>query len=183
MNRFFDLWVYLKVMDGLIATSTDLFWRMSWTQHSDHRQALLQGIWKEKLWVNVQFLKNKKQKEIYILDNFLVTFWFIWLRRNRDILVLTSKHLTFFIYMLTLGVGYQVSTIQLLSSSSAFHLLSTNENRWDPALKKLNQRDPAAARFEPSTDLEHEKLDHRTTVPLLYKLFHSVIDQIIIISR
>ena len=45
----------------------------------------------------------------------------------------------------------QVSAFHLLSSSSAFHLLLTNENWWDPALKKLNPWDPAAARFEPST--------------------------------
>ena len=45
----------------------------------------------------------------------------------------------------------QVSTFHLLSPSSAFHPLLTNENRWDPALKKLNQWDWVAARFEPST--------------------------------
>ena len=44
----------------------------------------------------------------------------------------------------------QVSTFHLLSPSAAFHFLSTNVNQWDPALKKFNPCDPAAARFEPT---------------------------------
>ena len=46
---------------------------------------------------------------------------------------------------------YIMSLFTTLSFLCGFHLLSSNENRWDPALKKLNQWDPAAARFEPST--------------------------------
>ena len=94
---------------------------------------------------------NSQMHIFFIILHKLYLTFFIWVARSGPLLFSWPSKICISQYCYEIDASNQVSTFHLLSPSSAFHLLSTKENRWSRALKKLNWWDPVVVRFEPWT--------------------------------
>ena len=103
--------------------------------------------------LTLQFHSWSKFSDAHLFYNLaqIIFDFFIWVARSGPLLFSWPSKICISQYCYEIDASNQVSTFHLLSPSSAFHLLSTKENRWSRALKKLNWWDPAVVRFEPWT--------------------------------